>query len=164
MDIKELEETYEETMKDLSELSLNELRELVQEKRDILEDIEYKFAVEKANGSLSKIIELNNKYGERYLEDFQDRFWNKLLAQKSQKDFQEKISDFQENIEDIECVNDVEDLLDNFYERFKWIQEDWLQMTLWDNLSNEEIFDKEALIGFIEVIDDYKGYLIYEEL
>ncbi|WP_158297418.1 hypothetical protein [Finegoldia magna] len=44
------------------------------------------------------------------------------------------------------------------------IQENWIEKTLWDNLSNEEIFDKEALIGFIEVIDDYKGYLIYEEL
>ena len=38
-----------------------------------------------------------------------------------------------------------------------------MEMTLLDNLSNEEIFDKEAFIGFIEVLDNYKDYLLYEE-
>lgn len=164
MDIKELEETYEETMKDLSELSLNELRELVQEKRDILDDIEYSLAIQKASGNLSKVIDLQNRFGERWLEDYQDRFWDNLLAKKSQKDFQENISDFQEHIKNIEGVHEVENLLDNFYEKFKWLQEDWLIMTLWDNLSNEEIFDKEALTDFIEVLDDYKDYLTCGEL
>ena len=43
------------------------------------------------------------------------------------------------------------------------IQENWLEMSLWDNISNEEIFDKEAFIGFIEVLDNYKDYLLCEE-
>lgn len=54
-------------------------------------------------------------------------------------------------------------MLDVFYDDFKMIQENWLEMSLWDNIPNEEIFDKEALIDFIEVLDNYKDYLLYEE-
>lgn len=163
MSIETLKKNYEKTIKELSNLSLNELRELVQEKHNILDDIEYELAVQKAHGSLSKVIELNNKFGERWLEDFQDRFWDNLLVRKSQKEFQERICGFQKDIKNIENVFEVENLLDVFYDDVKMIQEDWLEMTLWDNLSNEEIFDKEAFIGFIEVLDNYKDYLLYEE-
>lgn len=163
MSIETLEKAYEKTIKELSNLSLNELRELVQEKRNILSDIEYELAFQKAHGSLSKVIELNNKFGERWLEDFQDRFWDNLLVSKSQKEFQERICKFQTDIKNIDNVFEVEDLLDVFYDDFKMIQENWLEMSLWDNISNEEIFDKEALIDFIEVLDNYKDYLLYEE-
>ena len=163
MSIETLEKTFEKTIKELSNLSLNELRELVQEKRNILSDIEYELAFQKAHGSLSKVIELNNKFGERWLEDFQDPFWDNLLVSKSQKEFQERICKFQKDIKNIDNVFEVEDLLDVFYDDFKMIQENWLEMSLWDNISNEEIFDKEALINFIEVLDNYKDYLLYEE-
>lgn len=36
-------------------------------------------------------------------------------------------------------------------------------MTLWNELYNEEIFDKENLMCFIEILDKYKDYLIYED-
>lgn len=119
-------------------MSLNELRELVKEKRNILSDIEYELAFQKAHGSLSKVIELNNKFGERWLEDFQDPFWDNLLVRKSQKEFQERICGFQKDIKNIENVFEVENLLDVFYDDFKMIQENWLEMSLWDNIPNEQ--------------------------
>ena len=36
-------------------------------------------------------------------------------------------------------------------------------MTLWNELYNEEIFDKENLMSFIEILDKYKDYLIYKD-
>ena len=45
----------------------------------------------------------------------------------------------------------------------KTIQEFWSNMRLWDNFSNEKIFDKETLIKFIEVLDNYENYLLCEE-
>ncbi|MFN2102872.1 transposase [Finegoldia dalianensis] len=163
MSIETLEKTFEKTIKELSNLSLNELRELVKEKHNILDDIEYELAVKKAHGSLSKVIDLDKNFGECWLENFQDPFWDNLLANKSQKEFQERICKFQKDIKNIDNVFEVEDLLDVFYDDFKMIQENWLEMSLWDNISNEEIFDKEALINFIEVLDNYKDYLLYEE-
>lgn len=112
---------------------------------------------------MSKVINLEEKLGERWFEDFQDPFWDNLVANKSQKEFQEKICGFQKDIKNIENVFEVENLLDVIYDDFKMIQENWLEMSLWDNIPNEEIFDKEALIDFIEVLDNYKDYLLYEE-
>ncbi|MFR2832159.1 MAG: transposase [Finegoldia magna] len=163
MSIETLEKTFEKTIKELSNLSLNELRELVKEKHNILDDIEYELAVKKAHGSLSKVIDLDKNFGECWLEEFQNPFWDDLIVDKSQNEFQKKICEFQKDIKNIENVFEVEDLLDVFYDDFKMIQENWQEMKLWGNISNEEIFDKEALINFIEVLDNYKDYLLYEE-
>ncbi|MFR6597944.1 MAG: transposase [Finegoldia magna] len=163
MNIENLEKDYEITIKELSNLSINELRKLVQEKDNILDRIQYELTAQKANGSLSKFMDLNKDFAELWLEEFQNPFWDDLIVDKSQNEFQKKICEFQKDIKNIENVFEVEDLLDVFYDDFKMIQENWQEMKLWGNISNEEIFDKEALINFIEVLDNYKDYLLYEE-
>lgn len=163
MNIENLEKAYEKTIKELSNLSLDELRKLVQEKDNILDRIQYELTAQKANGSLSKFMDLNKDFAELWLEEFQNPFWDDLIVDKSQNEFQKKICEFQKDIKNIENVFEVEDLLDVFYDDFKMIQENWQEMKLWGNISNEEIFDKEALINFIEVLDNYKDYLLYEE-
>lgn len=95
MDIKELEIMYNETIKNLNELSLDELKDLIKEKRSILSGIEYNITLQKTKGNLSRLIDLQNKFSERWLEDFQDPFWDELRIKKTQKEFQEKIAEFQ---------------------------------------------------------------------
>lgn len=89
MNIKDLEQTYTQTMEELDNLPLDRLRELVLWKKDILLDIEYELAVQKSNGSLSRAIEFHVDLKKHWLEDFQRPFCNRLLARKPQKEFQE---------------------------------------------------------------------------
>lgn len=89
MNIKDLEQTYTQTMEELDKLSLDRLRELVQWKRNILIDIEYELAVQKSNGNLDKAIETHNNLKNHWIEDFQHPFCNELLKRKPQKEFQE---------------------------------------------------------------------------
>lgn len=89
MNIKDLEQTYTQTMEELDKLSLDKLRELVQWKRNILIDIEYELAVQKSNGNLDKAIEAHNNLKNYWIEDFQHPFCNELLKRKPQKEFQE---------------------------------------------------------------------------
>lgn len=88
MNIKDLEQTYKQTIKDLDNLSLDRLRELVQWKRNILIDIEYELAVQKSNGNLGRAIEFHVDLKKHWLEDFQRPFCNELSKRKPQKEFQ----------------------------------------------------------------------------
>lgn len=88
MNIKDMEQTYTQTMEELDKLSLDRLRELVQWKRNILIDIEYELAVQKSNGSLSRAIEFHVDLKKHWLEDFQRPFCNRLLARKPKEEFQ----------------------------------------------------------------------------
>ena len=106
---------------------------------------------------------MQNKFSERWLEDFQDPFWDELRIKKTQKEFQEKIAEFQKDLKNVKDIYEIEYLLDAFYDSFKWTQNNCLEMTLWNELYNEEIFDKENLMSFIEILDKYKDYLIYED-
>lgn len=89
MNIKDLEQTYTQTMEELDNLPLDRLRELVQWKRNILIDIEYDLAVQKSNGNLDKAIELHDNFKKHWIEDFQHPFCEELSKRKSQKEFQE---------------------------------------------------------------------------
>lgn len=88
MNIRDLEQTYTQTMEELDKLSLDRLRELVQWKRNILIDIEYELAVQKSNGNLDQAIEAHNNLKNHWIEDFQRPFCNELLKRKPQKEFQ----------------------------------------------------------------------------
>lgn len=88
MNIKDLEQTYKQTMEELDKLSLDRLRELVQWKRNILIDIEYDLAVQKSNGNLDKAIEAHNNLKNYWIEDFQRPFCDELSKRKPQKEFQ----------------------------------------------------------------------------
>ena len=162
--LQELEKDYLNTVKELNNMSIDQLRDLVREKRDIIDSMEYVLAIQKANGNLSKAFNINKKLGERWLENFQDPFWNNLLTYKSQKKFQERICEFQKDIKNIEIVSDVEDLLDVFYDDFKMIQDNWTCKCFWVCLSDTDMFDKEAFIEFIDVLDEYKERLVSDEI
>lgn len=88
MNIRDLEQTYTQTMEELDKLSLDRLRELVQWKRNILIDIEYELAVQKSNGNLDKAIEAHNNLKNHWIEDFQRPFCDELSKRKPQKEFQ----------------------------------------------------------------------------
>lgn len=88
MNIKDMEQTYTQTMEELDKLSLDRLRELVQWKRNILIDIEYELAVQKSNGNLDKAIEAHNNLKNHWIEDFQRPFCDALSKRKLQKEFQ----------------------------------------------------------------------------
>lgn len=88
MNIKDMEQTYTQTMEELDKLSLDRLRELVQWKRNILIDIEYELAVQKSNGNLDKAIEAHNNLKNHWIEDFQHPFCDELSKRKLQKEFQ----------------------------------------------------------------------------
>lgn len=164
MSIETLEKTFEKTIKELSNLSLNELRELVQKKRNILSDIEYELAIQKANGNLSKAIDINKKFGERWLEDFQDPFWDELRLKKAQNGFFTEIHCFQQDLENANDIYEVENLLDNFYDNFNLVQNQWIDKCFWDYVTDEDIFDKQTLIEFIDVLDEYKERLVSDEI
>lgn len=89
MNIRDMEQTYKQTMEELDKLSLDRLRELVQWKRNILIDIEYELAVQKSNGNLDKAIELHDNFKKHWIEDFQRPFCDELSKRKPQKEFQE---------------------------------------------------------------------------
>ena len=88
MNIKDLEQTYNQTMEELDNLPLDRLRELVLWKKDILLDIEYELAVQKSNGNLGRAIEFHVDLKKHWLEDFQRPFCNRLLARKPKEEFQ----------------------------------------------------------------------------
>lgn len=88
MNIKDMEQTYTQTMEELDKLSLDRLRELVRWKRNILIDIEYELAVQKSNGNLDKAIEAHNNLKNHWIEGFQHPFCDELSKRKPQKEFQ----------------------------------------------------------------------------
>lgn len=81
MSIKRREKAYKSTIKDLDDLSLDELQELIKEKGKIIEDIEYELAFKKAI-SLTKVVELYKDFQKNKIEYFQDKVWNKIPNEK----------------------------------------------------------------------------------
>lgn len=164
MNMQELEKDYDETMKDLKNMSIVELVNLVHEKRDVLDNMEHVLAIQKANGNLPKAIDINKKLGEHWLEDFQDPFWDELRLKKAQNGFSAEINCFQQDLEDANEIYEVENLLDNFYDNFNLVHNQWMNKCLWDCLTDKDIFDKQALIEFISILDEYKERLISDEI
>lgn len=162
--LQELEKDYLKTVKELNNMSLDQLRDLVREKRDILDSMDYALAIQKANGSLSKAIDIDNKFGERWLEDFQDPFWDELRIKKAQNGFFAEICCFQQDLENANNIYEVETLLDNFYDNFKLVQDQWIDKCFWDYVTDKDIFDKQTLIEFIDVLDEYKERLVSDEI
>ena len=81
MSIKRREKAYKSTMKDLDDLSLDEIKELIQKKSKIIEDIEYELAF-KREISLTKVVELYKDFQKNKIEYFQDKVWNKIPNEK----------------------------------------------------------------------------------
>lgn len=77
MSIKRREEMYNTTIKNLDNLSLDELKKLAREKSVLIEDIEYELAFKRAI-SLTKVIKLFNGFQKNKVKYFQDKVWNKI--------------------------------------------------------------------------------------
>lgn len=162
--LQELEKDYLETVKDPNDMPIAKLINLVREKRDILDSMDHALAIQKANENLSKAIDIDKKFGERWLEDFQDPFWDELRLKKAQNGFSAEIKCFQQDLEDANDIYEVENLLDNFYDNFNLVHNQWMNKCLWDCLTDKDIFDKQALIEFITILDEYKERLISDEI
>lgn len=81
MSIKRREEMYNTTIKNLDNLSLDELKKLAREKSVLIEDIEYELAFKGAI-SLTKVIKLYNGFQKNKVEYFQNKVWNKIPNEK----------------------------------------------------------------------------------
>lgn len=81
MSIKIREEMYNTTIKNLDNLSLDELKKLAREKSVLIEDIEYELAFKRAI-SLTKVIKLYNGFQKNKVEYFQNKVWNKIPKEK----------------------------------------------------------------------------------
>ena len=81
MSIKRREEMYNTTIKNLDNLSLDELKKLAREKSVLIEDIEYELAFKRAI-SLTKVIKLYNGFQKNKVEYFQNKVWNKIPNEK----------------------------------------------------------------------------------
>lgn len=81
MSIKIREEMYKTTIKNLDNLSLDELKKLAREKSVLIEDIEYELAFKRAI-SLTKVIKLYNDFQKNKVEYFQNKVWNKIPNEK----------------------------------------------------------------------------------
>lgn len=82
MSIKIREEMYNTTIKNLDNLSLDELKKLAREKSVLIEDIEYELAFKRAI-SLTKVTKLYNGFQKNKVEYFQNKVWNKIPKEKN---------------------------------------------------------------------------------
>lgn len=162
--LQELEKDYDETIKDLKNMSMKQLKELANKKRDILSNMDYAFAVQNANGNLSEANDIHKKLGKRWLEDFQDPFWDELRIEKARNDFYAEIDCFKEDLKYANDVYDIETSLDNFYDSFDLIKKQWSDKCLWYSLNYEDIFNQRDLIEFIDVLDEYEEFLTSDEI
>ena len=113
---------------------------------------------------MSKAIDINKKFGERWLEDFQDPFWDELRLKKAQNGFFTEIHCFQQDLENANDIYEVENLLDNFYDNFNLVQNQWIDKCFWDCITDRDIFDKQTITEFIDVLDEYKELLVSDEI
>ena len=135
----------------------------------IYEDVAYKKEQKELGGIHHFKIKITDQYGNTTTEQLKD-YANRDISEdgitREIKDlvlYQEKINEFQKDLKNVKDIYEIEYLLDAFYDSFKWTQNNCLEMTLWNELYNEEIFDKENLMSFIEILDKYKDYFIYED-
>ncbi|MDD6906597.1 MAG: hypothetical protein PUI98_07160 [Finegoldia magna] len=72
-------------MKELKNLTVEELREVVERKIAKVVYIADKFNLKKANGSLSCWINLNKEFSEKFLENLQDVFFDSIRGYRDYK-------------------------------------------------------------------------------
>ena len=75
-DMKNLEEEYKKTMKELDDLSSNELNNLIEWKKNIISNIKQTLILQKTFKNKREIVELWNDYYKHWTEDFLHPFLN----------------------------------------------------------------------------------------
>lgn len=144
-------------MKELKNLTVEELREVVERKIAKVVYIADRFNLKKANGSLSDYINLNEGFREYFLERIQDSFFDAIREETIEKEQKELEYKLEEDLEIFDTEQEQEELRDDFEFECDKIRENMYEKC------NEEMFeelDQEQLIQYIDMLEDYSYELV----
>ena len=144
-------------MKELKNLTVEELREVVERKIAKVVYIADRFNLRKANGSLSYYINLNEDFAEKFLENVQDTFFDSIREENIEKEQKELENTLEEDLEIFDTEKEQEELRDDFEVECEEIRENMYEKC------NDEMFeelDKEQLIQYIDALEDYSYELV----
>lgn len=144
-------------MKELKNLTVEELREVVERKIAKVVYIADRFNLRKANGSLSDYINLNEGFREYFLERVQDSFFDAIREKTIELEQKELENKLEEDLEIFDTEEKQEELRDNFEVEYDEIRENMYEKC------NDDIFkelNKEQLIQYIDTLEDYSYELV----
>lgn len=144
-------------MKELKNLTAEELREVAERKIAKVVYIADRCNLRKANGSLSLYINLNEEFAEKFLENVQDEFFDSIREESIEKEQKELEYKLEEDLEIFDTEEEQEELRDDFEVEFDEIRENMYEKC------NDEIFEelnKEQLIQYINTLEDYSYELV----
>lgn len=158
---REFENEYREIFVDFENFELEELKQLAKEIQYLTNRFKYFAIMEKVNNDKTKFPEIDEKFNEFWLRKCEIPFLNKLRIKWSKSDIAKTTHKFQKEIEDLQSLKDIKDPLEELSENMSKIQKKWLKEGLWENLDNKELFDEENYKDFINLLDEYKNYVVY---
>ena len=144
-------------MKELKNLTVEELREVAERKIAKVVYIADRFNLKKANGSLSRWINLNKEFSEKFLENLQDVFFDSIREKNIKKEQKELENKLEEDLEIFDTEEKQKELRDNFEVEYDEIRENMYEKC------NDEMFeelDQEQLIQYIDTLEDYSYELV----
>lgn len=146
-------------MKELKNLTVEELREVAEGKIAKIVYIADRFNLKKANGNLSCYINLNKEFSEKFLENLQDVFFDSIREENIEKEQKELENKLEEDLKIFDTEEEQKELRDDFEVKFEEIRESMYEKC------NDEIFEelsKEQLIQYIDSLEDYSYELVCE--
>lgn len=144
-------------MKELKNLTVEELREVAERKIAKVVYIADRFNLRKANGSLSCYINLNEGFREYFLERIQDSFFDAIREETIELEQKELEYKLEEDLEIFDTEEEQEELRDDFEVECDEIRENMYEKC------NDEMFEelsKEQLIQYINILEDYRYELV----
>lgn len=144
-------------MKELKNLTVEELREIAERKIAKVLYIADRFNLKQANGSLSCWINLNKEFSEKFLENLQDVFFDSIREENIEKEQKELENTLEEDLEIFDTEEEQEEFRDDFEIECEEIRENMYEKC------NDEMFEelsKEQLIQYINILEDYSYELI----
>lgn len=144
-------------MKQLKNLTVEELREVAERKIAKVVYIADRFNLRKANGSLSCYINLNEEFAEKFLENVKDTFFDNIREEIIEKEQKELENTLEEDLEIFDTEEEQKELRDDFEVECEEIRENIYEKC------NDEIFeelDQEQLIQYINTLEDYSYELV----
>ena len=144
-------------MKELKNLTVEELREVAERKIAKVVYIADRFNLKKANGSLSCWINLNKEFSEKFLENLQDVFFDSIREENIEKEQKELENTLEEDLEIFDTEEEQEELRDDFEVECEEIRENMYEKCN-DEMSEE--LDQKQLIQYINTLEDYSYELV----
>ena len=144
-------------MKELKNLTVEELREVAERKIAKVVYIADRFNLKKANGSLSCWINLNKEFSEKFLENVQDVSFDSIREENIEKEQKELENTLEEDLEIFDTEEEQEELRDDFEVECEEIRENMYEKC------NDEMFeelDQKQLIQYINTLEDYSYELV----